>query len=186
MVLILKIFIFSLLTNSVDCTTEITTAQSKTIAKHLKKQFKMSAYEAELIHPMVETGNGVFDLFKITNPENEDAIYVWLGSVFTCDLGGCTAAKKFESSSKGSSEYFELILTTNADQVISSLKITNYFSDYGYEVMAKSYTNKYVDNSVCHFSTSTDNQIDVISGATISCDALMATIQGICELNIDL
>lgn len=154
--------------------------QDKVLTKHLKKEFNVVDYNPILLDRQVDLGNSVFDKYSIESEELEDELYVWMGSVFTCDLGGCTASKKIEQEARTSSEYFEILLTTDNNNVISSLKVTNYFSDYGYEITANSYTKKYVGKSVCHFSTK-DSEVDMISGATISCNALQDAIMGICD-----
>ena len=70
--------------------------------------------------------------------------YVFVAEVAACNLGGCTSYEKISDTK--SSEYFDLLLVLNESKTIKSIKILDYFSDYGYEITSKNYLKKLLIN----------------------------------------
>jgi len=79
------------------------------------------------------------------------------------------------------SEYYDLSVFVDANKTIQSIKVLDYFSDYGYEITSKRYLKKYVGKTLCDFSTKSD-LVDGISGATMSYNGLVNSLIEFCEL----
>ncbi|MBT8233664.1 MAG: FMN-binding protein [Bacteroidia bacterium] len=104
--------------------------------------------------------------------------HILIAEVAACNLGGCSS---FENVKKDkNSEYFDLLLILNKEEEIVTIKILDYFSDYGYEITSKNYLKKYLGKQPCDFKNEIDG-IDAISGATISSYALEGMISTMCE-----
>ncbi len=101
---------------------------------------------------------------------------VFLKSVQSCNIGGCTAPEK---NTSGSREFFDLLIVSDLDDSIKAMRVLNYFSDYGYEISSKKYLRKYIGRSPCDF-INRDATVDAISGATISSSALINAINDLC------
>jgi len=109
---------------------------------------------------------------------NDKKVHLVLAEVAACKLGGCSIF--VGDSDDLSSEYFDLLLVLSAEDIIQEIKILDYFSDYGYEINSKRYLKKFIGKSPCDFKLQTDD-IDGISGATISSSALESIISQLCE-----
>lgn len=113
--------------------------------------------------------------YKVLNQPNKEVI---VASIFTCNLGGCTAEQAYQKS-KTSQEYFDILIEFTDDK-ITKLKVLQYFSDYGYEVCSKNYLKNYYGKTSCEFSNF-NSAVDGISGATISVDALQTFLGELCD-----
>lgn len=65
---------------------------------------------------------------------------------------------------------------------ILNIKVLNYFSDYGYEMTSNRYLKQYRTKKLCQFAEN-PALVDGISGATISCIALVMSLEEFCDLN---
>lgn len=110
--------------------------------------------------------------------ENQEAASLMISEVRACDLKGCTQGK---SENELESEYFDLLVLADAHGLILEVKILNYFSDYGYEISSKRYLSKYKGQKLCDFGRSS-TQVDGISGATISYQALIESLGLFCKV----
>ncbi len=113
--------------------------------------------------------NGRF--FQISNNKKLNN-YAYLGRVYSCKSNGCNA----NSSSSGSSEYFDYYVVFNLNFQIKRISIFNYQATHGHAVCARSWLKQF-------YSYKGDKQlhvgknIDAISGATISSNAFTIDIQ---------
>lgn len=105
--------------------------------------------------------------------------YLFIKEVKACSLNGCTS--KSTISDQLNSEYYDISVLVDEEKTIQSIKILDYFSDYGYEITSKRYLKKYVGKNLCDFSNS-NYIIDGISGATISYNGLINSMSEFCEL----
>lgn len=104
--------------------------------------------------------------------------YLLLSEVAACNLGGCPSYKTVEQDV--SSEYFDLMTVLDKDSKILSIKILDYFSDYGYEITSKKYLKKFYGYTACDINQDKD-EVDAISGATISSYALEGKLGQLCK-----
>ena len=116
---------------------------------------------------------------EIYNVTSAGAIigYACLKEVKSCALNGCSK----KSANNLGSEYYDIAVFTDLDKNIISIKVLDYFSDYGYEITSKRYLKKYREKSLCAFSTK-QIPVDGISGATISYNALVSSLGEFCDL----
>lgn len=143
----------------------------KTVDKELKKQFSLKDFRLE---PKPFEGG---ELFSVISDQDESMGYVLISEVAACNLGGCPAYKAAETNT--ASEYFDMLAVLDQDSQIISIKILDYFSDYGYEITSKKYLKKFKGHKVCQFYDDVD-EIDAISGATISSLALEGKLSQLC------
>lgn len=142
----------------------------KSAHKEVKKKLSLKTYDFKQID--FEGG----ELYAI---DQNDVIvgYLLLSEVAACNLGGCPAYKSVEQDV--SSEYFDMLTILDTESKIVSIKILDYFSDYGYEITSKKYLKKFKGYKVCTISEEKD-EVDAISGATISSYALEAKLGQLC------
>ena len=142
----------------------------KPATKEIKKKLSLKAYEFERLS--FEEG----ELYAI-KVDDKSVAYILLSEVAACNLGGCPSYKAVEQDA--SSEYFDLMTIIDNHSKIISIKILDYFSDYGYEITSKKYLRKFNGYKVCTISNGNDD-VDAISGATISSFALEAKLGQLC------
>lgn len=147
------------------------------IEKVIKKKLKLKDFQI-IFESTIENKNSFLEHFEIHDLENERVFSMYCGPVVTCDLGGCTASK-FVKDNSSSKEYFDILIILDEEANIEQLKILNYVSDFGYEITSKSYLKKFNNHHICEFNL-TASKVDAISGATISSDAIISTLDELC------
>jgi len=145
----------------------------KTIHKVISKTFDAQDSNISFVEIPYELG-----CLKKVKKNSEDIGYLFISEVAACNLGGCNSFEKIKESA--SSEYFDLLLILDNQKNIKQIKILDYFSDYGYEITSKRYLKKFKGKNICTFSNQNDD-IDAISGATISSYALEGSLDLLCQ-----
>ena len=125
---------------------------------------------------LTQTSFSSGELSKVTLDDKHYG-FVLIAEVAACNLGGCSSTNAV-AASKGN-EFFDLLVVLNADFQIKKILILDYFSDYGYEITSKNYLKKFLDKEVCSFAQKTD-EVDAISGATVSSYALESILASLC------
>lgn len=143
---------------------------NKSANKAIKKSLSLKAFD--LVEIDFEGG----ELYKIESTDQMSG-YLLISEVAACNLGGCPTYKSVEQDV--SSEYFDMMAILDPDSKIVSIKILDYFSDYGYEITSKKYLRKFKGYKVCTISEEKD-EVDTISGATISSYALEGMLGQLC------
>jgi len=144
--------------------------------KKITRELSVENVDQQLVlSNKVNRAYAYWEEYQIGNQSDKQII---VASIFTCNLGGCTAEQAYQKS-KTSQEYFDILLEFT-DEKISRLKVLQYFSDYGYEVVSKNYLKKYLGKTACEFSNF-NLEVDGISGATISVDALQTFLGELCS-----
>ena len=172
--MVLKVFAYiSILMLCFFTETSLLEQHAKKIKKELSSEYSIDDLVSteEINRPFA-----YWETYQVENKTHESKIII--ASIFTCNLGGCTAEQAYKKS-KTNQEYFDILLELE-DEKITRLKVLQYFSDYGYEISSKNYLKKYIGKSVCEFANSTAG-IDAFSGATISCDALQNYLGILCS-----
>lgn len=120
----------------------------------------------------------LFEFYEIKS--DEDLVgYLFLKEVLACNLNGCSSGIDENNELGTGKERFDLSVVTDTDFNIRNIKVLDYFSDYGYEICGKSYLKQYTNQSIC-FLSDEQNQIDGISGATISITVLQSSLLEFC------
>jgi len=107
------------------------------------------------------------------------AKYIYIGRVKTCRAGGCTIDSNQSNSAE--SEYFDYFILYNSNCNIQLVRIYNYQATHGQEVSAKSWLKQFIGFSG-ESELRAGKNIDAISGATISVDAITLDIEYRTEL----
>jgi hypothetical protein len=148
------------------------------INKVIKKKLKLKDFSFEQI-AIIDGPSTFLESYKIIDANSSSQLFMYCGTIVTCDLGGCTASKYMKSDHEGK-EYFDILIIADSMKMIKQMKVLNYFSDYGYEIASKSYLKKYYKHNICDFNVET-YKVDAISGATISSNAINDALILICE-----
>lgn len=169
--------------SSVYTVTDSTTPEyydiyKSSIHKLIKKRLDIKSFDIEYLKSL-DKNNSFLEKYLIKDLKSDKRFYLYCGPVVTCDLGGCTASK-FVKSNTNSKEYFDILIIHDEAKVIKQIKVLNYLSDFGYEVTSKAYLKKFNNHNVCNFSFE-NSAVDAISGATISSDAIISSIESICD-----
>ncbi|MBT8189564.1 MAG: hypothetical protein HKN67_04650 [Saprospiraceae bacterium] len=117
------------------------------------------------------------ELFRVMDKTDHTG-FILLSEVAACNLGGCHQYSEIKKTY--ASEFFDLLVITDLEMNIKHLKILNYFSEFGYQVTSKKYLKKFTGKNVCDFLDDTD-EIDIVSGATISSYALEGKLAQLCN-----
>jgi len=115
------------------------------------------------------------NFFTVDNGTRDyGAKYVYVGRVNTCRSGGCSADPGL--SSDHNSEYFDYFILFDAGCTVRLVKVYNYQATHGQEITAKGWLKQFIgyhgENKL-----NTGKNIDAISGATISTEAITTDIQ---------
>ncbi len=148
----------------------------KKISKDLKKTFNVDK-KAELDYQRLKHNYKGGELYRISNTNGQMG-FLFLKEVKACTLNGCLGNDKLNDNIE--SEYFDVAITVSLDHQIQSIRVLDYFSDYGYEITSKRYLKRYKGKSVCDFKIE-NPAVDGISGATVSYNGLIGSIDEICQ-----
>ncbi len=146
----------------------------KSIRKTIKKQVGIT--DAEVSFHLMQDGREKSEFYQVLTAESSLG-YLMIKEVRACDLNGCNNKNK-ETSLEG--EYYDVATLVNNQGIIIFTKVLNYFSDYGYEISSKRYLTQYKNKSVCQFAQQ-PLAVDGISGATISYNALIDSLNEFCD-----
>lgn len=99
--------------------------------------------------------------------------YLYTGRVETCRPGGCRRSDGEEPVT--GAEYFDYYLIADTSRKIREVRIFDYHATYGYEITARSWLKQFRGFDGSHPLTA-GKEIDGISGATVSVDAMTEEI----------
>lgn len=100
--------------------------------------------------------------------------YVYVGRVNTCRTGGCSIARVQDQEKE--SEFFDYFIFFDSKGTVQQVKIYNYQSTHGQEVTSNSWLRQF-KNYNGKAELIAGNNVDAISGATISVDATIFDIE---------
>ena len=145
------------------------------VQKKLTKVYETSGQPT--LKPL-ESKQPSLELYQI-NHQLSTIGYLALREVKACSLNGCTSqGSKIQHLA---SEYYDIAVFIDLALTINQIIILDYFSDYGYEISSKRYLNQYQGKYLPDFSPKTP-LVDGVSGATISYDALIVSLEEIGKL----
>ena len=134
------------------------TSKSK-IRKFVKKEFKVDDFELKpLIIYNIIVNKIIFD--------NQNIGYLYKKNAKSCKTGGCTNGNLVNEY-----ESYTFIILYNIDFTIKKVKVIDYNSSYGYEIMAKSWLKQFIGKGKKDLVI--DSDVDAISGATISVQSIV-------------
>lgn len=97
--------------------------------------------------------------------------YIYVGRVNSCRAGGCSNPLINDEQNVVTPEYFEYCILFDARGVVNEVFVYNYQATHGYEITAKSWLKQFIGFDA-EEQLEVNNQVDAISGATISVYAL--------------
>ncbi|MFB6341132.1 FMN-binding protein [Saccharicrinis sp. FJH62] len=158
-------------------------AQNTVDFKHKSLQKALQKYEVPSVEHLREITlsdslikthavNGKF--FRIVDDPEATILFVYVGRVLSCRAGGCSI--NGNKNHDGDSEYFDYFMFFDPDKTVRLVKVFNYQATHGQEVTARGWLRQFAGFD------GTDNldvgkNIDAISGATISVNALTFDVQ---------
>ena len=143
-------------------------------------KLELAESKKDISYTNKSTSDGLFECYEIKSIDKTTG-FVFLKEVLACNLNGCSSGLNEDNQLGAGKERFDLSVVTDSNFIIKSIKVLDYFSDYGYEICGKSYLNQYKNESIC-FLKHQDNTIDGISGATISINALQSSLIEFCSI----
>ncbi len=142
----------------------------KAIVKEIDKKWGLGI---DVLHELnINSFQGKF--FSLKDNKNS---FIYIGRVNSCRAGGCA----IQSNTDEPSEYFDYFIFFNADANVELVKVFNYAATHGHEVMAKGWLKQFSGHN-SNNSLEVGKNIDAISGATISVQALTKDIKEKTEL----
>lgn len=112
--------------------------------------------------------------FAVSSPEPLAVKYAYVGRVKTCRTGGCEI--ETDPPSNLESEYFDYFILYDPDGQVRSLKIFNYQATHGQEITAKGWLKQFTGYDG-KSGLLVGKQIDAVSGATISVNAIASDVE---------
>ncbi|SMO33776.1 FMN-binding domain-containing protein [Saccharicrinis carchari] len=149
----------------------------RTLKKEMEKNW--GAKLDDLIQMEMAAGTSLEgQFFTVMKPNTK---YVYVGRVNSCRSGGCNIS----TESQGSSEYFDYFIFFDAKANVELIKVYNYAATHGHEVMAKGWLKQFkgYNNSK---ELRVGKNVDTISGATISVNAITEDIRQKTNLIVNL
>ena len=108
---------------------------------------------------------------------NEQAGYVYSGRVYSCRAGGCGDDAGRESVPVDDDyEYFDYFIIFNKDLSVNKVRVYNYRATHGQEVGGKGWLRQFA-NYRGEEKLEYGKNIDALSGATISANAITYNVQ---------
>lgn len=104
----------------------------------------------------------------------EENKYCWMGRVRTCKAGGCDF--NTENQSRDKFEFFDYFILFNGDASVASVRIYSYQATHGQEVTARAWLRQF-QGYTGEGGLRVGKEIDAISGATISVEAVTFDLQ---------
>lgn len=156
----------------------------KTLQKDFRKIWKVEEVQLNEIQvPDSLYDEMLLDKGKIYCSTNQNQLlgYAYIGRIYSCRSGGC-GIDQTESlaSADGDYEYFDYFIIYDADLAVKSIRVYNYQATHGHEVGGKGWLKQFVGY---HGEEKLEygKNIDSISGATISANAITYNVQESCR-----
>ncbi len=149
----------------------------KKAKKIIKKEWKGQTIRKE--EQMTKDTTPLFPdrhLFKLYNKEEQFIAYFIISKSYGCRIGGCNGGDLHPANGPYEAFYYSAIF--NPDLTIRRVDILDYPSEYGYEIGAKNWLRQFKGQKPCGGLKG----IDIISGATVSCNSLSADLVDVCWL----
>ncbi|MBW6535074.1 MAG: FMN-binding protein [Mariniphaga sp.] len=133
--------------------------------------------EIVLIEKKMENQALSHDKFYLIQSKNKAQTngYLHYGRVKTCRAGGCSMSGN-KTADEFDSEYFDYFIIYNAGFGVETVKVYNYQASYGHEISARGWLKQFEGFKGNHILEVGKN-IDAISGATISVNAITDDVQ---------
>jgi hypothetical protein len=115
--------------------------------------------------------NGNFFLIQ----ENQEYRYLYIGRVISCRTETCNTTRN-QTANNVNPEHFDYYILFDRNKTIQSVKIFKYNASHGQEITARSWLKQFIGFNGSE-KLQSDKNIDAISGATISVNAIIQDIE---------
>lgn len=173
----MHIVIYSLLLLGLSFqSSEVPPAFQKKVDKELRKLFPEEAVTLVTVSLREEQlPSEDFSLHKI-NSATGPLGYLLINRVNACPEGGCSNP---EQNISGRFDHYYYMAVYNLNHQIIQIRILDYQSQHGFEIMAISWLKQFVGFSGCELRF--EKEIDGIAGATVSARALVDEVNENCR-----
>jgi hypothetical protein len=149
---------------------------TRRIEKKISKIYKVSTFELLKLDDIPsgyhDANAGIYSFYEIKDEKNKIMGHVAYGMTHVCYFGGCTSLT--DQSKNIQREEVQYIIYFDAKQFIKYIEIIDFESNYGYEIAAKWWLKQF--NAQRPGSFKLNDNIDGISGATVSCEQFIMTV----------
>lgn len=132
---------------------------------------------AFLVPPLLLPGENT-EVYTLTNPKDELLGYMVLNKAYSCKVGGCSLWSP--TANQDNYEPFFYVIVYSKELTIKSIKILEYYSEYGYEITSKRWLSQFFNKTGCNLEY--EKNIDGISGATISVKSMIYDVKNTCSM----
>ena len=150
----------------------------KKITKVIAKEFRSSDFIIEQI--IIGDGLNKNQNIQIYTISSEDSVlgYLCVNNATACRVGGCPVYSRDTHS--GNYELFSFAVFYDFSLQVKQVKILEYAPEYGYEITSSRWLRQFIGNQDCNIQYNED--VDAISGATISARSLIDNVNHVCEI----
>jgi len=138
------------------------------LSKDIKRVLNIDNPKFRRIEALNESKNGFFTEIESAS-KSEIVGYYYSGRVFTCNNTHC-------STEITESEYLDYIIIFNKQASVLMVKVVEYNATHGHAVTAKGWLSQFIGYAGSK-SLNVGTNIDAISGATISAEAITYDIE---------
>ena len=149
--------------------------EHRSLLKALKKSNGSSDLEELYIPDSVAPSlNDQGKYFRVpATVKDKEVAYVYVGRVYSCRSGGCSAPGMEINSGF---EYFDYFILYNPEGTVEQVKVYNYQATHGQEITIRGWLRQFEDYSPGD-DLKVGKQIDGIAGATISVYAITEDVR---------
>lgn len=178
------ILVFFLILGGISASAQDIDFNPKSLDKDLKKLWDVEAIVlSEIAVPDSMYHDMLLDKGKIfcTSAKGIDFGFAYVGRIFSCRAGGCGNDQAAAGvSSSEDYEYFDYFIIFDLDLSVQKIRVFNYQATHGHEVGGKGWLKQFVGYQG-EEKLEYGKNIDSISGATISANAITYNVQESCR-----
>lgn len=172
--------VFLILLGSYFCRAQQIDLNPKSLQKDLQKLWGIDGVQlSELEIPDSIYNDFLLDKGKIyrATEGNENLGFAYIGRIYSCRAGGCTMADVQSPVSVDEDfEYFDYYIIFNQTLRVEQVRVYNYQATHGHEVGGKGWLKQFIGYTGVT-KLELGKNIDSISGATISANAITYNVQ---------
>lgn len=152
----------------------------KPLKKDIQKIWKVEAVELNEI----EVPDSLYNAILLDNGKIYHSIsgekklgYAYVGRIYSCRMGGCGMGEEHDGVSADENfEYFDYYIIFNTSLEVEKIRVFNYQATHGHEVSGKGWLKQFIGYKG-ETKLEYGKNIDSISGATISANAITYNVQ---------
>lgn len=152
----------------------------KTLKKDIQKIWEVEQVELDEIRvPDSLYNNILLDKGKIYHTASADKNlgFAYIGRIYSCRMGGCSMDEGQDVAHADESfEYFDYYILFNTSLEVEKIRVFNYQATHGHEVSGKGWLKQFIGYKG-ETKLEYGKNIDSISGATISANAITYNVQ---------